>query len=71
LVAEEPETTVTVNLAQQTVALPDGRTVSFPIDSFSKTCLLEGIDQLGYLLQQEDKVLAYEAKHAARVNTGA
>ena len=71
LVEEEPDTTVTVDLAQQRLTLPDGRTVSFPIDSFSKTCMLEGIDQLGYLLKQEDKVLAYEEKHEARVNTGA
>ena len=58
-----------LNLAQQTLTLPDGRAVPFPIDNFSKTCLLEGIDQLGYLLKQEDKVLAYEEAHPARVNT--
>ena len=70
LVEEEPDTAVTINLAQQTLMLPDGRAVSFPIDSFSKTCLLEGVDQLGYLLKQEDKVLAYEQTHTARINTG-
>jgi len=70
LVEEEPDTAVTLDLAQQTLTLPDGRAVSFPIDSFSKTCLLEGIDQLGYLLKQEDKVLAYERTHTTRVNTG-
>jgi 3-isopropylmalate/(R)-2-methylmalate dehydratase small subunit len=70
LVEEEPDTAVTINLDQQTVTLPDGRDVSFPIDSFSKTCLLDGIDQLGYLLKQEDKVLAYEQTHITRVNTG-
>ncbi len=70
LVEEEPDTVVTINLAQQTLMLPDGRAVSFPIDGFSKTCLLEGVDQLGYLLKQEDKILAYEQTHAARVNIG-
>lgn len=70
LVEEEPETAVTIDLAQQSLTLPDGRAVSFPIDNFSKVCMLEGIDQLGYLLNQEDKVLAYEAVHTARVNTG-
>ena len=70
LVEEEPDTAVTINLAQQTLMLPDGRAVSYPIDSFSKTCLLEGIDQLGYLLKQKDKVLAYEQTHKARINTG-
>ena len=70
LVEEEPDTAVTINLAQQTLMLPDGRAVSYPIDSFSKTCLLEGLDQLGYLLKQKDKVLAYEQTHKARINTG-
>ncbi|MCA9934312.1 MAG: 3-isopropylmalate dehydratase small subunit [Ardenticatenaceae bacterium] len=60
LVEEEPETAVTINLAAQTLTLPDGRAVSFPIDAFSKTCMLQGVDQLGYLLKQSDKVLAYE-----------
>jgi 3-isopropylmalate/(R)-2-methylmalate dehydratase small subunit len=70
LVEEEPDTAVTIDLEKQTVTLPDGRAVSFPIDSFSKTCLLDGIDQLGYLLKQEDKVLTYEQTHSTRVNTG-
>lgn len=70
LVEEEPDATITINLSQQTLTLPDGRAVSYPIDSFSKTCLLEGLDQLGYLLTQEDKVLAYEQTHPARINTG-
>ena len=60
LVEEEPETAVTINLSTQTVMLPDGRAVPFPIDPFSKTCMLQGVDQLGYLLQQGDKVAAYE-----------
>ena len=49
--------------------LPDGRGVSFPIDEFSKTCLLEGIDQLGYLLKHKTGVVAYEESHTPRVNT--
>jgi 3-isopropylmalate/(R)-2-methylmalate dehydratase small subunit len=69
LVEEEPHTTLTITLSEQTLTLPDGRAVSFPIDDFSKTCLLEGIDQLGYLLRQEEALLAYEAHHPARVNT--
>ncbi len=69
LVAEDPSTEVSVDLASQSVSLPDGRSVQFPIDSFSKTCLLEGLDQLGYLLKQADAVAAYEAAHPARVNT--
>lgn len=69
LVAEDPSTEVSVDLASQTLRLPDGRSVPFPIDNFSKTCLLEGLDQLGYLLKQADAVAAFEAAHPARVNT--
>ena len=69
IVAEEPQAQVSVDLAKQEVVLPDGRSVPFPIDSFSKTCLLEGLDQLGYLQKQEERIAAYEAAHPARVNT--
>lgn len=69
LVEEDPETSVTIDLAAQTVTLPDGRTVSFPIDNFSKTCMLEGLDQLGYLLKQQPRIAEYETGHAPRVNT--
>lgn len=64
LVAEEPETAVTIDLTAQTLTLPDGRAVTFPIDAFSKTCLLQGVDQLGYLLAQGDKVAAYERTYS-------
>ena len=69
LVEEEPDTQIAIDLASQTLRLPDGRGVTFPIDEFSKTCLLEGIDQLGYLLKHETGVVAYEGSHPPRVNT--
>lgn len=69
LVEEDPTTQVTIDLAEQQVVLPDGRAVPFPIDAFSKTCLLEGLDQLGYLLKQEERIAEYEAVYPARVNT--
>ncbi len=69
LVAEDPATQVDIDLEKQTLTLPDGRSVTFPIDNFSKTCLLEGVDQLGYLLKQAAHVAAYEAAHPARVKT--
>ncbi len=58
-----------IDLASQTVTLPDGSKVDFPVDPFSKTCLLEGIDQLGYLQKFTDKVEAFEIENSARVNT--
>ncbi len=69
LVEEDPDTEILVDLESQTVTLPDGRKVSFPIDNFSKTCILNGIDQLGYLQGHADAVEAYEADHTDRVNT--
>lgn len=69
LVEEDPATQVMIDLEQQTLTLPDGRSVTFPIDNFSKTCMLEGVDQLGYLLKQAESVAAYEAAHPARVKT--
>lgn len=69
LAEEDPETQVTIDLATQTLTLPDGRSVEFPIDGFSKYCLLNGVDQLGYLQGLETEVATYEASNPARVNT--
>ncbi|MCK6580585.1 MAG: 3-isopropylmalate dehydratase small subunit [Anaerolineae bacterium] len=66
---EDALTEVTIDLESQTVRLPDGRAVQFPIDGFSKHCLLNGVDQLGYLLSLDAETARYEASHAARVNT--
>jgi 3-isopropylmalate/(R)-2-methylmalate dehydratase small subunit len=60
LAAEDPELELTVDLETQTLVLPDGRRVEFPIDSFSKECLLNGVDELGYLLRRTDSIEAYE-----------
>lgn len=69
LVEEDPTVSVQVDLESQTLVLPDGRNVTFPIDGFSKYCLLNGVDQLGFLLGLEDDIAAYEANNPARVNT--
>jgi 3-isopropylmalate/(R)-2-methylmalate dehydratase small subunit len=55
-----PEATVAVDLAAQTLTLPDGTTAAFPTDAFARTCLLNGVDELGYLLGFSDKIAAYE-----------
>lgn len=70
-VAADPSATLTVDLAGQKLTLPDGRTVDFAVDGFSKHCLLEGIDELGYIIQQEDAIAAFEARHPDTVNTQA
>ena len=69
LAEEDPNTQVTVDLAAQTLTLPDGRAVPFPIDGFSKYCLLNGVDQLGFLQSLDAETAAYEAAHPARANT--
>jgi len=69
LAEEEPALALTIDLAAQSLRLPDGRAVTFPIDSFSKTCMLQGVDQLGYLLNQDDAIAAFEATHEAPVLT--
>jgi 3-isopropylmalate/(R)-2-methylmalate dehydratase small subunit len=69
LIEEEPDTAIAIDLASQTLQLPDGRQVEFPIDNFSKTCILQGLDQLGYLQSHLAGVEAYEARHPDRVNT--
>ena len=62
LFSEDPNAELTIDLAEQAVYLPDGHTVSFPIDGFAKSCLLNGVDELGYLMSIEDKITAYETQ---------
>jgi 3-isopropylmalate/(R)-2-methylmalate dehydratase small subunit len=60
VVTKEPETELSIDLASQAVRLTDGRAFPFPIDSFSKVCLLNGVDELGYLLKFKDRIAEYE-----------
>jgi len=69
LAQEDPDLQLTVDLEKQTVTLPDGRSVSFPIDGFARRCLLQGVDQMGYLLGLTDQIAQYEATHADRINS--
>jgi 3-isopropylmalate/(R)-2-methylmalate dehydratase small subunit len=61
--------TVKVDLATQTLTLESGKAVEFAIDGFSKTCLLEGVDELGFILKHEDAIQAYEAANPPAVDT--
>lgn len=60
---------VKIDLAAQELTLPDGRTVEFPVDAFSKQCLLDGVDELGYILKRDAAIAAFEAHHAGSINT--
>lgn len=52
-----------VNLAAQTVTTPSGEVYTFEVDAFRKHCLLNGLDDIGLTMQQQDKIKAFEAKH--------
>ena len=69
LLAQDPDIEVTIDLASQTVTLPDGHAVEFPVDPFSKHCLLEGLDELGYILKNEPAIAAYESRRVGSINT--
>ncbi len=62
--AEVPTAELTIDLASQTITLPDGNKVSFPIDRFAKDCLLNGVDELGYILRFEKEITAFESAHS-------
>ena len=57
-----PGAEVTIDLEQSTLSLPDGRSVTFPIDGFARYCLLNGVDELGFLLSKQSEIAAYEAR---------
>ena len=54
---------LTIDLVSQTVRLADGTVTTFAIDAFSKHCLLEGVDELGYLISVAERITQYEAIH--------
>ncbi len=55
-----PGIEVLIDVAAATLTLPDGNKVEFPIDGFARYCLIEGIDQLGYLQKHIEKIQAFE-----------
>jgi 3-isopropylmalate/(R)-2-methylmalate dehydratase small subunit len=57
-----PGVEVEIDLPATTLRLPDGRTTSFPVESFARYCLMNGVDELGFLLQQADAIAAYEQR---------
>ena len=67
--AKSPGASVTIDLESQTATLPDGSSHNFPVDPFARHCLLNGVDELGFLLGEESAIAAYESSHPARVST--
>jgi 3-isopropylmalate/(R)-2-methylmalate dehydratase small subunit len=69
MAAHTPDARVTLNLEASTLTLPDGETVSFPVPPFSKYCLLNGIDEMGFLLGTSDDAAKYESAHRSSFST--
>jgi 3-isopropylmalate/(R)-2-methylmalate dehydratase small subunit len=61
---QNPGAFVKIDLQANTLMLPNGRSVSFPIEAFARYCLLNGVDELGFLLQQAQAITRYEQTHA-------
>jgi 3-isopropylmalate/(R)-2-methylmalate dehydratase small subunit len=69
LVEADPDARFTVDLEAQELRLPDGSAIGFEVDSFARRMILDGTDELGYLLNLEPQIAAYEAAHLPRVST--
>lgn len=63
-IQKSPNAEVTINLKKQEITFPSGTKAKFPIDPFSKFCLLNGVDELEYLQRFDKEVKQYEAKYA-------
>jgi 3-isopropylmalate/(R)-2-methylmalate dehydratase small subunit len=60
---QNPGVSLKIDLQASTLTLPDGTAVQFPIEAFARYCLLNGVDELGFLLQQGDAITRYEQTH--------
>ena len=69
LVTNDPDIELTVDLEAQVVHLPGDEDLPFEVDPFSKLMLLQGTDELGYLLRRLPEIEAWEGAHPARVDT--
>ena len=54
-----------IDLEQQSIVAPDGKSYQFEVEVFRKHCLLNGLDDIGLTLQHVAEISAYEAKHRA------
>jgi 3-isopropylmalate/(R)-2-methylmalate dehydratase small subunit len=59
-----PGVSIDINLETNSISLPNGKSVSFKIEGFARYCLLNGVDELGYILKQLDTIKQYEQAHA-------
>jgi 3-isopropylmalate/(R)-2-methylmalate dehydratase small subunit len=57
-----PGVELAIDLETSTLALPNGKTVKFPLEPFARYCLMNGVDELGFLLSKNAEISAYESK---------
>lgn len=62
---QNPSIELRIDLLDCLITLPEGKTISFQMDGFARTCLMQGVDQMGYLLNQQTAISAFEAKRNA------
>jgi 3-isopropylmalate/(R)-2-methylmalate dehydratase small subunit len=62
--ADNPGVELSIDVERSRLTLPDGNQVEYPIDGFARYCLTQGIDQLGYLLQQQGEIERFEESRA-------
>jgi len=62
-IGKKPNTKITVDLKNQKISIDKNYVFTFPIDNFRKTCLLNGVDELGYILSHGEKINSFEMKH--------
>ena len=69
VLAGDPAAELTVDLEANELRLPDGTAIGFSVDAFARRMILDGTDELGYLLAREADLAAYEAAHPPRIST--
>jgi 3-isopropylmalate/(R)-2-methylmalate dehydratase small subunit len=69
MLGDDPDLQVRVDLAEQGILLPDGTTLDFEVDPFSKMMLMAGTDEIGYVMGKDAAIAAWEAANPPRVDT--
>jgi 3-isopropylmalate/(R)-2-methylmalate dehydratase small subunit len=57
-----PGAAVSIDIESSTLTLPSGKSVKFPLEAFSRFCLMNGVDELGFLLSKNAEIAAYESQ---------
>lgn len=60
---KNPGIELSIDVREQAIELPDGGHIRFQLEAFARHCLLNGVDQLGFLLQHNDAITHYETTH--------